>query len=313
MNINTIKEKLVSVQIFFSIMAPKEWLRSGGIALGCLLVLVLSFLLIVGPQTRRLHTLRNEEEALKKKSQSYKYFDEFASKMEQQRIKVQAVIEKSNVNLTLSEKSDQNFLDDIGRICKDAYIKLENINPVENGRAWKISFADNFHKIVNFMALIEKDFKVESFSIRSGEMNREHHVEMTISPLRFTPAEAPQTDDFMDLFEKTNAMIAKVEEQQAAKKEYPSLAKDPMYYGDTIVRTARTETPREPQEEAPPEISIEGIYYDPATPVAVIEGKAMREGDTIRGIRIEKIKEKSIVVTWHSKTFTLRQRKGGSE
>lgn len=308
------KEQLDAVKNFFGILTPREWLRSGGIALGCLLIITLSIVLVFGPQTRRLSAVKKETAELRNKSQSYKYFDEFASKMEQQRIKVESVIEGSNVDFTLGEKNDQNFLDEIGRICKEAFIKLENINPVENGR-WKISFSDNFQKTINFMSLIEKDFKIESYAMVSGEMKREHKVEMTISPLRFTTAGASDTDDFMDLFEKTNAVIANIEKRQSEKKVYPALAvKDPMYYGDTIVRSARPQRPaaKESAAEEPPPVTIEGIYYDPSTPVVVIDGRAMGEGETIRGVRVVKINEKSVVVNWRSRSFTLRQ-KGGSE
>ncbi|MHB9154477.1 MAG: hypothetical protein ACYC5N_02145 [Endomicrobiales bacterium] len=311
------KINLDNIKTALTCLTVKEWMKWAGYAAACLLGLALFFSFVVRPQSKILGEMKSEDAAMKNKSQSYRYFDEFTHKLEQQREKVTAVIDQSDVDRSVTEKNEQNLLDAIGRICKEAGIKFDTINPVENEQAWIIVFSADYRRAAGFLQLLEKSFKIESYDMKSGEINLEHKVEMTLVPIRLSAADNKDASpsDFIDLYDKTNEIINTIETKQATrKKEYVEIRKDPMYYGDTIMSLARPAQQASRPAAADtgpqaPDITIDGIYWDPVTPVVVIGGRAMREGDTFKGVTVEKILEKSISVNWRSRSFTLRASK----
>jgi hypothetical protein len=62
--------------------------------------------------------------------------------------------------------------------------------------------------------------------------------------------------------------------------------------------------PRETEIVLPP-MSFEGIVWDPANPVALIDGNAYRRGDEVHGARIVDVGMESVTLSYRSRQFVL--------
>jgi hypothetical protein len=64
------------------------------------------------------------------------------------------------------------------------------------------------------------------------------------------------------------------------------------------------------QEEAPapaslPSMSLYGIVWDPANPIALIDGNDVHVGDTVKGARVVSIEVDRVVLSYRSRQFVL--------
>jgi hypothetical protein len=71
------------------------------------------------------------------------------------------------------------------------------------------------------------------------------------------------------------------------------------------------EEQQQPEQAAPvalPAMSLYGIVWDPANPVALIDGDDVRVGETIKGARVIAISVDSVVLAYRSRQFVLTVR-----
>jgi hypothetical protein len=71
--------------------------------------------------------------------------------------------------------------------------------------------------------------------------------------------------------------------------------------------TRRSSTPSAPREVeiVLPEMSFEGIVWDDANPVALIDGNAYRRGDEVKGARVVEVGRESVTLSYRSRQFVL--------
>ncbi len=65
---------------------------------------------------------------------------------------------------------------------------------------------------------------------------------------------------------------------------------------------------QQPEQAAPvalPSMSLYGIVWDPANPVALIDGNDVHVGETVKGARVVAITVDSVVLAYRSRQFVL--------
>ncbi len=87
---------------------------------------------------------------------------------------------------------------------------------------------------------------------------------------------------------------------QYAAKKYPDPFKDPT----ALTKGAGPGKTREGERPLPP-LQVAGITWGGIFPMAIINGRVLREGDTIQGAKIIKIAEDGIIVLFDSRQHTL--------
>jgi hypothetical protein len=296
-------------------IAENEWVKVAGYTLAGILGLSLVYGLLVQPHARRLASVRIEVEHMHAKAQQYNNFSPFRIKLDQQRELVNTLSTSFGSNYFVNNQSENNFLDEVGNLCQQANIKLDHISPtkIDTGQAWAVGFVTHFWQMNSFLLSLEKYFKIESLRIQKGDAAG-NRVDMVIVPVivagnadgsALNPAKAKQ--DIFDLFSATEEIVKRVQQKQAEIGSNAQVQRNPFNEESApkIVTVPRQPQVAKPVVEAPP-ISLDSIFWDPETPVAVINGKAMREGETIKDVTISKIQEDGVTVEWKGHKHTLK-------
>lgn len=65
-----------------------------------------------------------------------------------------------------------------------------------------------------------------------------------------------------------------------------------------------------PTEETPPQWTLSGIVYSGDSPMAVINGRAVREGDSIDGAQVVRVERRNVILDHEGRRITLTVSKG---
>jgi len=129
------------------------------------------------------------------------------------------------------------------------------------------------------------------------------------SPLPGILAPSPQSE--LDSDPNHLAAVAKVAKARSGETYAGDEFRDPMA-PLAGVRAGRDEAEdddgRQPVQAAPvalPSMSLYGIVWDPANPIALIDGNGVHVGETVKGARVVAITVDSVVLSYRSRQFVL--------
>lgn len=306
----------MNIQPVKAYINENEWVKVAGFMLAGVLVLLVVHFSVVRPQMRRLAQYRADLEQLRAKAQRYHTFVEFQARLGEVNGQVSSLSSGYTDSMFSGKQTEQDFLDRIASFCQQANVRLDRINQtkIDSGQAWDVSLTAPFPSINTFMNTLEKYFRIEGLRLRKGEDGRGHQAEMIIAPIIVAGSGGLSAGaDIFELFDRTDEIAKKISVRQSETEINGQVLLDPFTGGDLF---KKPEPPKpEPQKIEPvvetPRVPIEGIYWDPETPVVVIAGKALREGDTIKDAKIVKIREDSVTFEWHGRTHTLKAGKKG--
>ena len=74
--------------------------------------------------------------------------------------------------------------------------------------------------------------------------------------------------------------------------------------------TARTPESRSVERPSSPHWNLSGIVYSPTDPLAIINGKMVRVGDTVDDAKVAKIEKKKVTLDYSGSSITLTVDKG---
>lgn len=283
---------------------------------GVLLAVLLLYVLVARPHNKKADALQQQLSRAQLKIKQYESFLEFSSKLTHQKDVAQAIFSRYDVAIRAHGGYEQGFVDDIGRLCRDADLRAENVTPIsiEQKPAWTIGLIASYQKLDNFLLGLERYYRVEAISMERGAQSSGHKISITISSLGMAvpkSAGMPLTDglDVFDLYERIDTAVTSIGRKESLSPPNVNVTSDPMVSSELYAPVARQESPRASAPAAPstPQLPIDGIYWDPETPAVVVEGKAYSEGDTVRGMKILKINQDSILVSYNGQKLTLRK------
>lgn len=282
---------------------------------GVLFAVVLLYVLLFRPHAKKADSLQQQLSRAQLKIKQYESFLEFSSKLTHQKDMAQALFSRYDVTIRANGGYEQGFVDDIGRLFRESDIRVESITPisVESKPAWTIMFNASYQKLDNFLLNVERFYRVEALNMERGGQSSGHKVSVTLSSLGMSvPKEAgqPAVDglDVFDLYERIDTALSSISRKEGLAPSSLNIPVDPMISAELSAPVARKEAPREePAAPAGPLLPIDGIYWDPETPAVVVAGKAYSEGDTVRGVKILKINQDSILVSNNGQKLTLRK------
>jgi len=303
----------------------KELMRIAGYMLAGALALAIIYVGVVKHKTRQLTQTLSSLGKMQAELQQYHDFEGFQARLSQERDKITELSSDFNNNLFADGQTEKDFLNEIGNICQQTGIKLDRTNPANlegvSGPAWDIGFSADFPRLYGFLGALEKSYRIEKLDMQKGA--RGIDVDMAITPLprsgKISDTLADATGDSPEgkpdifaLYDMVDNLVKKIEQKQTESGTDIQVQKDP-FTGESLFRKPVVQA--KPQQRAvvidSPDISIDGIYWDPSTPVAVVAGEALKEGDTKKGVKIVKILEDKVIVEWHAHEFTLRANKKG--
>jgi len=106
------------------------------------------------------------------------------------------------------------------------------------------------------------------------------------------------------------AAVAKVAKARSGEAYSGDEFRDPMVplAGARAGRDQGEEDQQQPEQAAPvalPPMFLYGIVWDPANPVALIDGNDVHVGETVKGARVVSISVDSVVLAYRSRQFVL--------
>jgi len=291
------------------------WLKLAGYTAAILVFLSLYYHFTVSNYTRKLSSFQGRIKAVNVKYLQYENFGAFKERTEQNKQKIVQVLSGYEDIFSGAQKSQNTFLDRISEISVQAKINLDKITPDESTgkKNWNVNFTSDYKGICDFFALLEKYFKVESFAVTSGEFRPMHLAQIIVSGTAVAPAAtAPDVSgrDIFDFYGEASEVLKQIEaKENVANSVQITARKDPMYFEETIFPTEKRQEVKKQQKVSydAPSVKIDGIYWDPSTPVVVIDGKALKEKEEYNGVTIDKINEGSVSVVWKGRKFTLKK------
>jgi hypothetical protein len=63
-----------------------------------------------------------------------------------------------------------------------------------------------------------------------------------------------------------------------------------------------------PEEPGFPDLKLQGVFYRPADPSALINSKTVRRGDTVQNARVIAISKSTVTVEWQGERRVLTMR-----
>ena len=305
-------------------VAAGIWLKLAGYIMAIAAGLCLLYYFAVANSINKYSKLSRQVEALSAKSAQYRSFSDVGQNMEQIKERTDALLSGYENALAGAQRSQNTFLDQISDISIQSNVRLEKIAPVEMGdkKYWEMAFSADYASICELFLGLEKYFRVESFQIHSGQGGSNlSKVSLMVSSLSsVVPMGGVDKNvaakDIFELYDEVSYLLKKID-ARSDENALIQLAKsrDPMSFSDTIFPAEKKKVERtverkvEKKEvfvERPP-VEIEGIYWDPTIPVVVIRGNAMKAGDEVDGVKIQKILEDKVVVLWKGKQYDLRK------
>ncbi|MBN1822746.1 MAG: hypothetical protein JW803_00345 [Endomicrobiales bacterium] len=283
-----------------------EYIRQG-IVLAALVVSTASlFLFFIKPYEKNLAELKEEMASVEARFQNYRSFEEKKPVIGELRLKISEMMEKFRVNLASSEAQNRNYLDEISAIASETGVKIDKISPSE--KTWGVAFTAKYTNLVRFIARIEKNFKLQNLTVKSGENEPVNAVEMTIEAIAPNFGfPKPEGVDFFVTLNDVASDVSAIEEKDVDLDVSDVPPRDPMSFAETIFPQEKKPKIRVQKQAPRPPVKVDSIFWDPSTPVVVIDGRAWKEGEEINGVEIIKINEDDIKVKWRSKTYTLKK------
>ena len=295
--------------------------RFGAAGFLFLLIAFLLFRLSFKPMKKEIGRLKEDLSAIREIAQRYKQFDKLHDEADQKKEEISAIIDKYQNYFIKGEMVEQVFLEEIGKISKGAQIKIGKIVPVYRPekygeyekRAWNINFTSDFKRLAHFLLMLENSpvfFAVEEMGIESGRENPDHKITMEIFSVIYPSATVPSESmaeagqiDIFSLPNKTYGLARAIAEKLTPEAASFDTQKDPFFFGDTLFPVQKKVA-----VEKAPSVALKGIIWDPEQPQAIIDGKVLKKGDTIRGVTVTQITKTSVTFRWKSGTFTLKLR-----
>lgn len=304
-------------------LAASIWLKLAGYTAAIIAGLLLYFYFMVAGSSRRLARLTREVELLNAKNANYNRFLDISRDMQQKKEKAEALLANYNNVLAGVDKTQNSFLDQINEVAFQEKVKLDKLAPIEaNGKKYlDITFSSDYKSICRFFTQLEKYFRIEKFGIIGADLsNGPEKVEVRVSALAATISLSgakndAETRDIFDLYAEVEAFLKNIEAREAESASLQLVnMQDPMSLGDTIFPVEKKKEEKvkekEKEKEAPvdkPPVTLDGIFWDPSTPVVVISGKALKEGEEFNGVKINKIGENNVTVIWKGRKFDLKK------
>jgi hypothetical protein len=304
----------------------KHWMRIG-ILLTAAYILVFLFLgFTLRSRAAGIKKVKNEIKSLNNKLADFNKFYNALRETESKKKEVKEAIKDFYSNLISGENIEQKFLNHIGDIAGNTKIKLDRVSSkgadvkAEYGYEkyiWDLSFSAGYGNLVRFLSSLETSqmfLGAENLDITGGADKPVHKIEMSVYAAALAKDEktVPKYDvssstAVLNLPQQVHNIVESI--KSAKKADSVEVSKDPLYYGDTVFPHLKYPKSQK-QGIRPPQLSLEGIIWDPDNPMAVINGKVMGKGDSIKGARIVKIGQKSVTLVWRSKYIKLNL-KGG--
>jgi len=297
-------------------IAISIWFKLAGYAAAAAAGMFLYYYFAVTFNTKKMSQLSEVVEALKVKSMQYHGFSEANQKTRQEKEKAEGLLAGYANVMSSVEKSQNSFLDQINEVAVQSKVKLDKTAPVEsNGnKYWDISFTADYGRICEFFTQLEKYFKIENFNISGAQPdNKPEKVSARLSALASKISlNAAGNDDgkreIFDLFSEVDELLKNIETKDAENASVRlANSYDPMSLSDTIFFVEKKKEEVKKAVVVRPPVTIEGIFWDPATPVVVIAGHALKEGEEYNGVKIEKIYENKVTVSWKGRNFDLKK------
>lgn len=120
----------------------------------------------------------------------------------------------------------------------------------------------------------------------------------------------PKPESALDADPNLLKAVAKVAKARSGETYSGDEFRDPMLplTGARPTRGDGEEEQQQSEQAAPvalPAMSLYGIVWDPANPVALIDGNDVRVGETVKGARVVAISVDSVVFAYRSRQFVL--------
>jgi hypothetical protein len=300
------------------------WLKLAGNAAAITVGLILYYHFTVANYSGKFNDISSSIIAVGVKHTQYENYGMFKNTLEQSGENIDGLLPGYMNMVTAAQKSQNIFLDQISAMAVQSKIKLDKIAPIElsGKKYWDISFTSDYRSICEYFTLLEKYFKVETLQIASGQERAESKAAIRITAISADVsivAKMPPLagKDIFDLYNEASEMIRKIEaKQNEANSVQITDARDPMSYAQTIfipekvVEVKKPEVKPKPKPKPAPDmppIIIDSIFWDPSTPVVVIDGKAFKEKEEYNDVTIEKIDKDSVSVTWKGRGYELKK------
>lgn len=284
-----------------------------------LVLLVFAYLIILRPQIVAWQLSNVELAKAIKTFERYRDFEKIVSKIDQQRGDLSGADIQNAVSVPPADRIEQAFFETMNTICDQTKVRIERTAPTvlsDSRKSWALSFVGDFTQTCQFLSLVERSYRIESLALTSGLQTARHTVDVHVAELipqalidkvHNDVIEKFTGKDMFVLYDEVARLIADIRTQSAKAAQFKPPARDVFLYADTFYYVPADQAPQEKVRavDESPKIRIDGIFWDPDVPVAVIEGKALRQGDTIKGARIIEIQEKAVVVKYKEKKYTL--------
>jgi len=282
---------------------------AGLLAVGVLLVVIFLTVFTL-PKFSELKKCQQAVSAESMRLSQYKSLNSFTATLNGQRQKIGAIMANPDIN---SEKSTDT-IEGISALAATAGVKLETVSADagENGNSWNITFIADTQQLVSFLATAERNFRVKTMLVASKE-NSAPQVSINIGDITKSDVKSLQANNISadtkgDLFDLGQKAIMYIEQIQKIENERSVAQVKRDVFSDRINEPAPAKAkPKKVSAKKAfiPQAHLEAISWDPYTPVAVIEGMALKEGDTYNEIHVVKINRKSVQVKWRSNDITL--------
>ncbi len=300
------------------------WLKLAGYAVAIALGLTIYYYFTVANYTKKLNVISTGIITAGEKHAKYENFGVFKNTLLQAGDNIDGLLPEYANLMAGGQKSQNTYLDQISAMFVESKVKLDKIAPIDAGgrKYLDISFTSDYRDICTFFTLLEKDFKVETLQITSGEDRGESKATVRISAISPDTSGSVQMPplagkDIFDLYNDASEVRREIEtKQNDASSAQITSDRDPMAYLQTIFIPEKAVEVRKPEVNKPtkpkpapnmPPIMIDSIFWDPSTPVVVIEGKAFKEKEECNDVTIEKINKDSVSVTWKGRTYELKK------
>ncbi len=183
---------------------------------------------------------------------------------------------------------------------------------------WELSLSSSYNDLFDFIKEIEtyeKFVGVTRLEIKSGEFENTHKVLLTLYSILDEISETLPTefdDDYVQLLELSESVIETVEGLMLSfgvdsDADTLEVDRDPFYFKNTLFIEEAPETPEAPPAPppSPPRLILGGIVWDDQDTVAVINGEIFREGESVRGARVERIERNYVLLQWRGRFIRL--------
>lgn len=295
---------------------------------GYLALVIFLFLGVLKPQSAKLKAIKGDIKNANFKRRYFSDFKKFVQQSEKHEETVEDVVRNFYDNLMSKDKTEVTIMEIIEKITKATGIRIDrfNLTPVGSSsksksgyekQVWRFDFLADYKKVLKFVNLLESNpvfFGINNMSISSGRENPLHNVSMsiyTVIPTMNLKTKKSRYEvlDSTEVFSlHINSVIVANRIKNKIAKSAVKLSKskkDPMFFRGTIL-PKKEEKPVVIKRKPMPELTLEGIIWDPQKPMVIINGKVLSKGDFIQGVKVVKITETNVTVQWDKRWHKLK-------